>query len=503
MTYTAIEIPRFGGLNVADDPQEVGYTGAIDLRNIEFNHTGRIRQRDGYTQLHDGGSGRSYHSLLGAYFPVNVHSRIFGYAFNSGAADYRAYAIDTAGTVQTTSLALSGAATSAFTFTQFGTATAEAVYGPIGTSTTSILEYDAATTAFTYPATGYAGALCAVQPYDNRMVLAQTFDVTHGSRVRFSDPGDPKTYGANNYVDLNPHDGSTVCGIVAHQGNLFVFKQNKFAVFYGNSTDSGGNPVFNYRWVDTGIGLARTNACCSSPNGVYFVGYDGIYLTNGGPPQKVSRELDPLFRYESLNHWSNGTMTASSPSRLMWLEGRLYFTSRDSTSNGGGIWVLTPGVGWSYWNTGASGPMTMWQDPNQVDDYTVWFAGAGTTPRYIRAITRGLTTDNLAAITSYYGTGFFSLGEPGQEAVLREMLIDGSYAVTVQVTVNDIDALDTATTVSLGDAATTAQGRHRKAYRGRTFRMYINGAPGNVGQWEVKRLVLHGRDQRAGSAVTA
>lgn len=62
-------------------------------------------------------------------------------------------------------------------------------------------------------------------------------------------------FGANNYVDLTPGDGEPIMGMIAWRGYLFVFKQSKFFRFSSTTTDSTGNPVFNYDTVDTGIGM--------------------------------------------------------------------------------------------------------------------------------------------------------------------------------------------------------------------------------------------------------
>ncbi|MBW3593776.1 MAG: hypothetical protein KY396_08780 [Actinobacteria bacterium] len=45
--YAQQPVVEFGGLNLRDDPQEVGWQGAIDLLNIDLDRRGRVRQRDG------------------------------------------------------------------------------------------------------------------------------------------------------------------------------------------------------------------------------------------------------------------------------------------------------------------------------------------------------------------------------------------------------------------------------------------------------------------------
>jgi hypothetical protein len=60
-------------------------------------------------------------------------------------------------------------------------------------------------------------------------------------------------------VDLTPNDGEVITEWRVGAATLFVFKQTKFFVFYGNSTDGSGNPVFNYRSVDLGVGAVAAS----------------------------------------------------------------------------------------------------------------------------------------------------------------------------------------------------------------------------------------------------
>ena len=56
----------FSGLNLVDDPEEVGFTGAVDLLNIELDQRGRVRSRDGFLKTTASAGSTRYDSL----FPV-------------------------------------------------------------------------------------------------------------------------------------------------------------------------------------------------------------------------------------------------------------------------------------------------------------------------------------------------------------------------------------------------------------------------------------------------
>src|SRR5262249_12658681 len=131
----------------------------------------------------------------------------------------------------------------------FGTGTSAYAYVATDPATNPLYRWDGS--AWTNPAIGYPGQFLAVTPGDNRVVLADGLRGNQ-SRVRFSDPGAPETFGANNYVDLTPNDGEAIAGVATWQNYVVVAKQTKFFVFYGTSSDSTGQPVFNYRTVNTG-----------------------------------------------------------------------------------------------------------------------------------------------------------------------------------------------------------------------------------------------------------
>ncbi len=130
-----------------------------------------------------------------------------------------------------------GTSALAYSFARIGTPTAERVYVTASRNANTTQQYFNGSTW-----TNSAAPTCSflgVTPADNRLVAA--CDTTNRSRVKFSDAGDPETFGANNYVDLDPGDGEQIMAICNWREQLFVFKQTKFFRFYGTSTDEGGN----------------------------------------------------------------------------------------------------------------------------------------------------------------------------------------------------------------------------------------------------------------------
>jgi hypothetical protein len=67
----AVELASFGGLNLRDDPQQVGLSGAIDLKNVDFDRPGQVRSRDGTATFTAALAASAYDSLY-PYFDTGA-----------------------------------------------------------------------------------------------------------------------------------------------------------------------------------------------------------------------------------------------------------------------------------------------------------------------------------------------------------------------------------------------------------------------------------------------
>jgi hypothetical protein len=400
--------------------------------------------------------------------------------------------LDSAGTEVTT------LSKSIFSATSYGTPSSSLALCAVADGTTIQQFNGTAFAAIAYSGTNPTGPLVAIQPTDNRVVNCDL-----GNRVRFSDAGDYLTWGANNYVDLTPGDGERITSLVTWGNLLFAFKQTKFFVFYGNSVDTAGNPVFNYRTV-TGIGSASSAAvtgAIAAPDGVYFQAPDatsgvipGVYKTTGDTPVRVTRPIDNAFRTTSSLYYPP-YLTANqltAPGGLGYVDGRIYATYNSASLSGYVLlaydiardqcWIHRPAATTVYGQTsfvrsgGPSGEM--------------FFVTNGTK---IYRTGYGTTTDDGTAISALYRTGYADLGLPAREKIIRESVLTGSGTPSVQIS-SDYRALDTAGAVTLGTAPAVAQGRRRVANKGTVFSTALSSSSG---QWSVNQIVHNLRNTRA------
>lgn len=480
---TAVEVAQFGGLRLDVDPQELGWQGATDLLNVDFDAEGRVRQRDGYAAFVTAPA-TAYG--LGAY-PASNHLLV---SYLSGPTTSIRAVNSSAATVATVA---AGSAVSP----RISHAVIGIVTGSVDTQRTyiavdglgDIWRYNGS--SFVTVALGDAGGPLALAPTDNRLVRANE------STVRFSAPGAPETFGTNDYVQLTPGDAERVVSLVAWRDLIFAFKQSKFFVFYGNSTDASGNPVFNYRTVNAGAGVSYNDAsgfdfriahgAAAAKDGVYFVHDTGVYRTTGGPPELISQPLGPLFSGKVPTYSSLRGPAINGDKTLSVVGDKLYLAMDDGTNT----WTFVYDIVNRWWSALdiAATAMLPYSAADRTELAFV-LEGSAVVHRFGAAY----TTDNGSAITSRYRTGFADLGTPGAEKIMREVLLDGTGNVGVSVMTNDSAAVTTAATVALGTAPAVANNRRRSTQRGRNFSVQFGSVSG--GAWSLHRAVGHFRGER-------
>lgn len=485
MPYSPVTIDTFGGLDLRD-PLDVGLAGAVDVLNV-------IPQPDVIQPRFGTSTFATLPSLDTARFLTQLTHDTAGNKLLV-VGDAKAYAYKDDGTVDA-SQALTGTGNAV----EFGTPTSTVAY--IADNAAGIRKYDPSSGTFTLPVTAVKPYYLAVMPWDNRLVAANTADSEH--RVNFSDAGDAETITQN--VDLTPGDGEYIGGVIAWNNLVFVFKQSRFFVFYSTTTDASGNPIFNYRPVAAGIGLGFTPPssdaslaqACAGRSGVYFWGADGIYLTAGDVPVKVSGALDPFFQHRTipycpgLNGLWTGDLTNAS---IAASNGYVYcslglgfsprtFVMNETTRqwsvyfyNGGGV-----RAGATYSPVPAS---------STTGAVTSLYLGLGSSD--IVEYDDSFFDDSGASYTWNYQTGTSDLGSPDRK-VIRESALVGFGSATLQAGI-DGAAVDTGSALTLGTYPQQVQVPQRIARRGRYFNFKLSGTMTSPHPTRVTRLIHRMRD---------
>lgn len=454
MATSPFEVGRFGGLKFTPDPEELGANDAVDLLNVDVWKQGRVATRDGYT---------SFSTVMNGA-PSNRANTILqvdatGNLLASDAVTGKTWAIDNTG-ASITSLALS-----AVGMANFGTPTTTLTYLACGASLRSW-----SGVAFALVNNTYQFYRLAVTPWDNRLVSA---DGAH--QVRFSDAGDGATWGANNFVGLTPGDGERITAIIAWREYVFVFKQTRIFVFYGTSTDSGGNPVFQYKTIDA-VGAVDTlttpgltyHTAAATRAGVFFLGRDGVYVINGiSIPQKVSGPLDAWFRGETLPFSTLPAFTGYTDPALGAIEDRVYVCPMTDTSL---TFVLDTNSGeWSAydWKLTATAPYGTGQGRR------VPLLGIG---NVLYKHSAAATSDAGSAISWRYSSGLYSpAGNAERVTVTLESLVTGTGTASLQVA-NNHGAFDTGSSLTLGTSPAVADAWQQIDREGFYFQHKLSGS---------------------------
>lgn len=466
------EVAQFGGLNLRDDPQEIGWQGAVDLLNVDARGDGQVRTRYGLSRVGTYTAG----NLLQVF--THSSSAILVRELSPG----RLRALTTAG-VEITNVVTG---TSTMSFARFGDPSTAATYyaeGTVGKFNGTAFSTPAAFAALDY-------RLVAVQPNDNRLVFANSA-ADDGSKIQFSNAGAPETLGSNDYVRFRPGDGERVHALVGWAPYLFAFKQTHFAVFNGNSTDSSGNPIFNYREVNSpegaGLSLPTGNAASryavGGKEGVYYVTPSGIYRTTGGVGRKISGVLDPLFDITGLGFsaWQ-GDSSLSGPT-LSYADGRLYVHGAEQSfvyDEDRDLWMA------HAVNGAALRDLAVFNGTLHLG----YYYGSG--DYRLGSFSTSATDDAGSAITSRYRTGFADFGSPGTEKLMQEVLFDGTGTVSPRLAANDGDPVGSQT-VTLGTAPAIGSGRLRQSRRGRNFSLEVSSTSG---RWSLARAVARVNGER-------
>lgn len=478
----AVTIERFPGLDLRADPGDA--PGALVATNVVLDG-GMVRSRDGFAALQSGVASDRVkflhaHSNSGL---VTADGHLIVAATNGASGPV--YARDVFGTTLA-STTLPGVVSSGYaTAATIGTASATYTYIVDTFGTGPVRRWDG--TSWTSPGGMPASiSIFTKSPADNRLVACDLLT----SKVSFSDPGLPETWGANNFVRVTPGDGEVIQGAAVYNNLLIVFKSTKFFVFYGNSTDAIGSPIFNYRTVATGIGIEgasnyAANSTAVGPDGVYFQSTDGIYLTNGGAPVKISAALDPF--YDSLRrvspYWPFGRWVLGL-SQMVVFKGRLHVTQGwfDGVTQGDITFVYDiASRTWSAWNfppypTPLSWGLESW---NGLLVFGVGQAVLYQAPGVVADTISGVGTN----FTSTYRMPFETYGSPGEKR-LRDTVIEGIGTPTVRWS-KDWGSLVTGSAVTLGTSPAIATGRQRLAIRGREFSLQLGATSGS---WTVNRV---------------
>ena len=212
--------------------------------------------------------------------------------------------------------------------------------------------------------TGLVAPICTYTAYKDGHVFCGNIPNESSSRVRVSSEGGANYWyvapnfatvdNAANVFDFNPDDGDQVTCMASTPWGVFVGKRHSSHMIKGT-----GNLTYDLRVLDPKIGCVDNRSVQMVYGVLQWLATDGVYGYNGaGPPQLLSRELDPLMKQTRQGQYSEGAWQTILQSD--WMTGTSSPTASWSYAPYGGVFpssatfhddnrnpVLQGGVGFS------------------------------------------------------------------------------------------------------------------------------------------------------------
>jgi hypothetical protein len=529
-----------GGINLRDKADTVGDKEAIDLLNVTFTERGAIRQRDGYADLTTANLTNRVDSLAPFYTSGGTRHLIAG-------AGTRIDAIDNVGAVVASA---TGMTSGPYSFARFAAPGSEYLYAGNGVDTLRRWDGSSWTTptatvngvaASAMPKAGalavtaaVAGSASGTNAANRLVATAYGTATTAGpggtasnpSRVYFSNAGQPEVWETDgtsgrgrNFVDLTPGDGEQIMAAVTWRELVFIFKETKFFVMWGESTAADGTPIFNFREVVNGTGLASKQAVAVGRDGVYFLNRRGVYQTSGGDPQLLSDRVSPLWTGNPEVYYKGQPINLAqlALARMAWINEQLHVAvpTGISVSNDRLLVYDTQHQWWTVYDIAASALASF----RRVDRDELMF-GYATGLQRIGRHHIGLRDDRGSPITSRWRSGWSDYQIPTQKTI-RETKAWGagaayaSFSVDFQQTQTTTkDALFSLTATwptsgtwadwiaSIGGVwpggAQINDRMVRSSVRGTTFSTQFSNHPMSP-DWSIHRVVRNMRETRGAS----
>jgi hypothetical protein len=241
---------------------------------------------------------------------------------------------------------------------------------------------------------------------------------TNPSRWFMSNPGQPEIYETDgstspirgkNFGDLTPGDGEQIMTAVTWRELIFIFKETKFFVLWGESANTDGTPIANFREVVNSVGLASKMAVAVGRDGVYFFNRMGVYRTTGGNPELISDVIRPLWTGDPEVYYQGSPINLNQLGlvRMAWHAEQVFIAvpTGSSAFNDRLLVYDTEHKWWTVYDIAASALAAFRRvDRNELHH------GYATGPQRVGHRTYGANLDRGARMTSRWRSGWSDYG---------------------------------------------------------------------------------------------
>lgn len=297
-------VATFGSLNTTDDPLLLAEDESPDALNYVYDTVNAIETRAGYTKVLTTTLANPIQGITEFYKSDQTKQLVYG----SGTSLYR---YDNAGG----SVALSGTPAT-FTANQPWSFDVymDSVYG--GNGSEPLVSYNG---------TSYSVVNSAINPalvkiHKNRVFVVKK----NSSTLYFSDAGNPSSFPANNFIQINTNDGQNIRAIEVLQDSLVIFKDDSIFVLTGEPLGAGntttiGNLQLRQANSDVGCTAGRTVQRVGSV--LFFMHKSGLYVFQNYASQLISQKLNKTFKQDMNPSFLDQCWAVYSPFEKKYLLG--------------------------------------------------------------------------------------------------------------------------------------------------------------------------------------
>lgn len=379
-----------GGLDSKDAPYAVPEGAARDLLNVVSTARGAIRKRDGSVQF----SAVDAHSLFAGFQPKQLIA----------ASGTTLKKIDGAGVATTIKSGISAAL-----HWEWIEAPASGGLGPVwgmnGTDTPQAFTGSGSTVDWTATVGSVPNGKYVVF-HGNRVWVAV------GSRVYWSNIGDPRDWPVANVTAFDENDGGDITGLGKVGPYVLVFKERKVWVI--SDLDTGGN-----RKLSEGVGTVAHRSIAETPQGTFFLAQSGIYRTDGSRLDLLSEVVTPTLLAIAANQRQSAA--AAYFNNHYYLSFSRGGSSPDRTLD----YDLELGAWWLH--SLAANQWTVWEP-------TTGLELLGAVPGRVSRVFVPLTSaDAGLPIPAFWSSSFHAFGMPALRKRLRDIDFDGEGLIEFEV----------------------------------------------------------------------
>ena len=156
-----------------------------------------------------------------------------------------------------------------------------------------------------------------ISTWQDRMFAAYINETDGSNRIRWSSAGDPTTWAAADYIDVDTgEDGDFITAIIPDGTRLLIFKQNSVYQITGF-----GSETFQLRNITRTVGNRDGCQPVAGTMGVFFwYGEEGIYVLNQQSLAWAFERIHPAMTYDV----GQPALTLTNAPSLMWFQDKLW-----------------------------------------------------------------------------------------------------------------------------------------------------------------------------------